>query len=91
MTMFFRQAIVTKFLPTTNTKPGRVKATCQARSLIVSWDHGLDVDANHSVAAQALATAMGWGGTWHGGAMPSGGYAFVVSVDCRSAFITVQS
>lgn len=65
-----RQAIVTKFIAPTNNRPSRVKATAAAGSVTVSWDYGLNQDANHTAAARALVEKMGWGGQWVGGGMP---------------------
>ena len=77
------QAITTRYLGATDYHPSRVKARAQAGSLTVSWDHALDVEANHRLAALALARKLGWDdprhyGRWHGGALPDDtGYAFV--------------
>lgn len=67
-----RQAIVTKYLGPTNTRPARVKATAQAGSVTVSWDHAFSVDGNHGTAARALCTKFGWRGRLCGGGMPDG-------------------
>lgn len=48
------QAIVTKFLPCTNTRGSRIKAWCDRGSITVSYDHGLSDDDTHKAAAQAL-------------------------------------
>ena len=73
-----RQAIVTKYLGPTNHKPGRVKATCEAGSITVSWDHALGVADNHYAACVVLTKKLGWPGTWQGGGLPNNaGYAFV--------------
>jgi hypothetical protein len=74
-----RQAIVTKYLPVTNSRPSRVKATCDAGSVIAEWDHALNIDQNHARAAEKLADKFGWKGAWYQGAMPrgAGGFAFV--------------
>ena len=61
------QAIETKFLGPTNFRGARVKATAQAASVMVSWDHALNVDENHAAAARALAEKMGWEGAWIAG------------------------
>lgn len=70
------QAITTKFLGPTNFRGSRVKATCQAGSLTVSWDHALDSEANHDVAARMLAEKLGWVaphyGRLVGGGLPDG-------------------
>lgn len=81
------QAIETKYLSYTNTKPSRIKAVCNAGSIIVSYDHGLNTDENHKAAANALVQAMAakclaeyndpmaWRGLWVGGATRAG-YVF---------------
>lgn len=73
------QAIITKFLPCTNTKPSRVKAFCDAGSLTLSWDHGLNTDENHTRVAEALAKKLEWEWNHVEGCLPSsmGGYVFV--------------
>ena len=78
------QAIVTKYLGPTNFRGSRVKATCAAGSLTLSWDDALDVDGNHDAAALALATKLGWRGDRYGkmagGGLPKGDgsvYVFV--------------
>jgi hypothetical protein len=78
MPMYMRQAIVTKYLPVTNTKPSRVKASAEAGSVILSWDSALSTDQNHAKAANALAEQKGWAGHWRGGALPDhSGFCFV--------------
>jgi len=67
-----RQAIVTKWLGPTNHKGSRVRASCDAGTLTVSWDHEIGVGdnhrANHRAAALALAEKLGWGTeNWIGG------------------------
>ena len=66
------QAIVTKYLGPTNFRGSRVKASCEARSITVSWDDAKDVNDNHDAAARQLAKALGWDkyGKWVGGALP---------------------
>jgi hypothetical protein len=72
------QAIVTKYLRPTNHRGARVKATCQARSYVIPYDHALDAPDNHRVAAMNLAVLMQWEGIWIGGGMPAdSGYAFL--------------
>jgi hypothetical protein len=78
------QAILTQYLPATNVKGSRVKATCQAKSKTVSWDHALNTDDNHKEAAKALATDLGWNyGTWVGGGLPSDKGMAWVCLDAR--------
>lgn len=80
------RAIITKFLPPTNTVGLRVKACVDGSRLIVAWDHGLDAPENHVRAANSLALKLGWlpgeDRPWElaGGSLPSrmGGYCFVL-------------
>jgi hypothetical protein len=79
------QAIVTRFISPTNTRDSRVKATADAGSVTLHWDHALNVEDNHRRAAMALVEKLGWQeqagtrhGPWVGGGMPNhGGYCFV--------------
>jgi hypothetical protein len=76
-----RQAITTKYLGPTNFRGSRIKATAQAGSVTVSWDDALDVVANHTKAAEALADKYGWTGRFHGGANDTDGYVFVIECE----------
>jgi len=75
-----RQAIVTKFLGPTNYRGSRVKATAQAGSITLEWDHALNPDKNHLAAATALANRYDWldsGLRMVGGALPAeAGYVY---------------
>lgn len=76
------QAIVTKWLSPTDTRGSRIKAKCQAGSIVVPWDDGLGVEENHKAAAAVLIAKLGWDqdcySRWHAGALPDGtGYAIV--------------
>jgi hypothetical protein len=83
-----RQAITTKFMPCTNTKCSRVKASCERGNITISWDHALNSSENHEKAVKELLTKFEkediakWGqamfskGTWFGGATETG-YIFV--------------
>jgi len=77
-----RQAIVTRWLAPTDTKGSRVKAYCDAGSLIIPWSQEIDVAANHIKAATALAWKLGWTdrNTLHGGSLPA---------KCRDAYCFV--
>lgn len=69
-----RQAIITKFLGPTNHRGSRVKAICEARTLVVEWDHALDPNDNHWRAATTLAEGLGWiGEKAHGWSLAGGG------------------
>lgn len=65
-----RQAIVTKYIGATNSKPSRVKAIAEAGSVTLSWDHASNIEGNHDFAAKALAEKFGWTGKWFCGGLP---------------------
>jgi hypothetical protein len=93
MPMYMRQAIVTKYLEVTNSKPSRVKATAEAGSVTLSWDNALNTDGNHAKAAATLANKFGWRGNWRGGAIPgNSGFAFIWDNDenVSLAFIVAE-
>jgi len=48
------QAIKTKYYGATNTRGARIKATCDAGNVTVSWDYELGAEANHDSARKAL-------------------------------------
>lgn len=47
-------------------------ARAQAGKISVSWDHALNVDENHDVAAIMLAQKLNWKGSWLGAARVNG-------------------
>lgn len=64
------QAIVTRYLGAAGKRGPRIKATAEAGSVILGYEHELSADKNHSAAARALATKFGWHGRWYGGGLP---------------------
>lgn len=76
-----RQAIETKFLGPTNVRGSRIKATAQAGSVTVPYDHALNSEANHTAAAVALCAKFGWKGTIMGGGKADGRGNVFVFVD----------
>lgn len=74
------QAIETKYLGATNTKPRRIKATHSggALTVTVNSDYSLDAAPDHQRAAQKLRDKLhreskgGWGGTLVGGETKEG-------------------
>lgn len=91
------QAIETRYLGPTNTRPGRIKATAWAGSATVEYDHALNAEDNHRAAAMALAAkhakhAQQYGGksiwsegTWtQGGNAKGTGYVFTVTAPQRA-------
>jgi hypothetical protein len=63
-----KQSILTKFIPATNTKPRRVKATTSNKKHSTTLSHALVDDGRfdteaHAYAARLLAYKLGWVGT----------------------------
>jgi hypothetical protein len=71
-----RQAISTKYLGPTDYRGGRIKATADAGSVTLGWDHALSSLQNHAEAARALALKLGWTGKYYMGGTGNG-YHFV--------------
>ena len=70
--------ITTKFIPPTNSRGSRIKASCQCGSVTVGYDYSLSIDEAHAVATKALLEkfSLDWGNVWSVGANDSG-YVFV--------------
>lgn len=72
------QAIITKYLPATNTRGSRVKATAASGlSITIEWDYAIDIEENHTQAAKALCKKLGWTNELVSGGLKTG-YAFVM-------------
>jgi hypothetical protein len=75
------QAILTRYLGPTNTRGARIKASCAAGSITISYPYDLSGQAVHRKAAEALVFKLDWThpnyGTLLGGQLDSGDYAFV--------------
>lgn len=77
-----RQAITTKFLGPTNFRGSRIKASAQAGSVTISYDHSTGSEENHLAAARALCDKFGWGWPVAGGALPDGtGNCYVLTTE----------
>ena len=77
------QAITTKFLSPTDTRGSRIKASCPAGRITISYPYEVDGEQEaHTEAAKALIQKLGWTsngyGKWFVGATESG-YVFVAS------------
>ena len=48
------QSITTKYLPATNVRGSRIKASCERGSVTISYPHELSGDAVHCAAVDAL-------------------------------------
>lgn len=77
VTSSHRQAITTKYIGPSNVRGSRVKASCDAGTVTVSWDHALNSSGNHEYAARVLLEKLGWSGEWVGGCDKDGNHVFV--------------
>ena len=71
------QAIITRYLSATDTKPARIKAIAEAGSITLSWDHALNAQENHCAGSLALARKYGWVGCYYGAGAPGNDYVWV--------------
>ena len=71
------QAIKTKYIPATETKGSRIKATAASKSLYLPYPHELSGQAVYRAAAEALAQKLGWSGELLGGTISTGETVFV--------------
>ena len=73
------QAIQTKYLPATDTRGSRIKATCETGSITIAYPHELSGQAVHRKAAEALVDKF-WPGIKDkllGGSLKDGSSVFV--------------
>jgi len=71
------QAIVTKYIPPTNHRPARIKATAMAGSVTISYDYANYHEWPFRKAAQALCDKFGWDWEMTGGSLPDGSIVWV--------------
>ena len=71
-------AIQTKYLCPTNTRGSRIKAECQAKSIVVEWDYSLNIEDNHIAAAKKLCEKLGWNCSLASGQLKDGSFAHVL-------------
>ena len=71
------QAIVTKYIPPTNTKGARIKATAMSGSVTISYDHEQDHEWPFRKAAQALCDKLDWTFNHCPGGLPDGSIVWV--------------
>jgi hypothetical protein len=76
------QAIQTKYLSPTNSRGARIKASCAAGSITISYPYELSGQAVHRKAAEALVAKLGWTDLPEllGGCLPDNSYCFVFNV-----------
>lgn len=81
--------IRTKYLPPTDTKGGRIKATsATGKSVTLGYDHSIGLSKNHQAAATELARMLDLLGVWHYAGDAGGGYVFIRDSHC---FMTVEA
>jgi len=75
------QAIHVKYLPCTNFKGSRIKATASAGSVTIGYPHELSGQAVYRAAAEVLVKKLKWDTVGYngllGGGLPDGSYCFV--------------
>lgn len=84
------QAITTKFIGPTNFRGSRVKASAEAGSVTLSWDHALNPDQNHAAAAKALRDKFGWKGRLVGGHLPNANSSHMAFVFVNDFAVIVE-
>ena len=70
------QAITVKYMGPTTHRGARMRASCEAGSIIVPWDYAQNPERNAVAACEALLAKLRWDGTYFGGLLPSGAWAF---------------
>ena len=85
------KAIETKYIPASDTKSSRIKATAEGgNSLTVGYPHELSGEAVHRYAAELLQKKMKWPGRMVGGGTKTGyAFCFVQSDDELWSALTV--
>jgi hypothetical protein len=87
------QTIITKYLGPTATLGSRIKAMTSSghkgSTYTVGWDHSLNVEGNHTYAAQLLLNKLGWQGKFRMGGLTSG-YVFVNTDAIYMPLITAE-
>lgn len=77
VTYTHHKAIKTSYIPATNTKGCKMRASTDSISIFVTYDHALSVSENHQRAACELLTKLGWEGDYVGGSLDGKFYFFV--------------
>jgi len=71
------QHIATKYLGPTNTRGSRIKAwTSSGLSVVINYDYALNSEDNHVLAAEKIATKVGWTKTEWVATTTETGYVF---------------
>jgi hypothetical protein len=75
------KAIITKYIPASNYRQSRVKATAEGvKPITLPWDYSLSTEDNHLWVALELCASQSWKNDLISGALPDqSGYAFCFS------------
>lgn len=72
------QTIITKYHGPGNVRASRCSATAAGGTRVyLEWDAALHIEANHNLAAIALARKFGWSGKMHSGLLPDGSRVYI--------------
>ena len=85
------QVITTKYLPPTNFKGSRIKASCEAGSVTVGFCHDGTVEDAHAKAAIALIAKLGWHGEYTCAGDRNGNYYFAKIVRGTNVYTIAQA
>lgn len=72
------QAIRTKYIGATNTKPPRITAMCYSGTVTIQANNDLSLVENHKAACQALVTKLDWGYDFVSGTLADGTFVHVI-------------
>lgn len=68
-----RQAITTKYIGPSNTRPARISVkSASGHRIIATWDDNVNETQNHAIAAEILIRKLGWYGEWFAGGLGKG-------------------
>lgn len=83
------QAIQVKYLAPTNNRGSRLKASCDAGNVTISWDYRLSIEENDDAAFKALIQKLGWTknngytDTWSKGSLDKGDVTVYTMANCE--------
>ena len=72
------QAIEVKYLPPTETRGTRIKATCRAGSITVGRDYALEYEEDSRRVAMMLQENLGWSHPLNYGVLPNGNHVYTL-------------
>ena len=85
------QAIEVKFLPITNHRGARYRASAKGGSVTINKEYRLSDMQNAARAAFKLAYNHDWNGKWIGGQLKNGNYVFVLRAVVKAGVLMENS